>query len=84
MATRQCIRAQAYAQEQTKQELNAITQETSVLLDKIELVKKSAIESQRIVESGCDEIRRLDTGKQNVQHAIKTLKSLNMLVVGIE
>jgi len=44
----------------------------------------NASQSQSIVEGGCQEIRRLDTAKKNVQHAINTLKNLNMLVVGIE
>ena len=36
------------------------------------------------MEGGCHEIRRLDTAKKNLKHAIKSLKSLNMLIVGIE
>jgi len=36
------------------------------------------------VEGGCLEIRKLDTAKKNVTYAMKTLKELNKLVIGIE
>ena len=54
------------------------------MIDKIQSVKANASQSQAIVSGGCQEIRKLDTAKQNVQHAIKTLTDLNKLIVGIE
>lgn len=36
------------------------------------------------MEGGCTEIKELDTAKKNISFAIKTLKELHKLVVGIE
>jgi|TARA_B110001450_G_C17304361_1_gene352805 hypothetical protein len=55
-----------------------------ILIEKIQSVKANADQSQRIVEGGCLEIRKLDTAKKNVTYAMKTLKELNKLVIGIE
>ena len=79
-----CIKQQAYAQEETREQLKSINGEAVILVDKIQAVRQNARESQDIVEGGCIEIRQLDGAKKNVTHAITTLKKLNMLIVGIE
>lgn len=54
---KQCIKDQAYKQEQTREELDKINQEALVMIDKIQSVKANASQSQRIVEGGCIEIK---------------------------
>lgn len=54
------------------------------LIEHVQSVKENAGQAERIVEGGCAEIRELDNAKQNVSFAIKTLKELHKLVVGIE
>ena len=50
------------------------------LFNKIKKIKNKAIQSEKLVEEICSDIRRLDHAKNNLQQSITTLKKLHMLV----
>jgi len=74
-----CIREQAYASENAREELRKINEESAELVDRIESVKGKAEMSEQMVKSICSEIRCLDYAKRNITFTITSLKRMIML-----
>ena len=77
---RDIIRDQAYAAENARMQLNTINERSVQMIDKITSVKKTAGDSEAIVQEGCKEIRQLDLAKKNITFSITSLKRLIMLI----
>lgn len=71
-------------QKKTKQAISETQSSIRELMQKIQSIKDKAIQSERMVEEICSDIRKLDNAKKNLSDSITTLQKLHMLVNGVQ
>ena len=74
------VRKAALNRLETRESIDTTKASIAELFNKIKKIKDKAIESEKLVQEICSDIRKLDHAKNNLQQSITTLQKLHMLV----